>query len=266
MRRTILAGALVLASGISQLLAQQQPAAAAAGPKGPAPKSEAERVAVVAVFQAQQAGPDAVIKAAEELVTKFADTEFKEVALLTEAQAYKQKNDNPKAQIFAERVLEINPKNFQASLLVGEILASTTRENDLDREDKLTRAEKYLNDTIETLKTLPKPNPQLPDDQWNEAKKFMTAEAHNDIGLAELTRKKYDLAAKEFQIAMDLDAQPAYGVRLASALQSSGKNDEAIALCDKIMADPQLHPAIKQVATSVKTAATQAKAKPPAKQ
>ena len=141
MRRTIFAGALVLASGISQLLAQQ-PAAAPAGPKGPTPKSEAERVAVVAVFQAQQAGPDAVIKAAEELLTKFADTEFKEVALFTEAQAYQQKKDTPKAQIFAERVLEINPKNFQASLMVGEILASTTRENDLDREDKLTRAEK----------------------------------------------------------------------------------------------------------------------------
>jgi tetratricopeptide (TPR) repeat protein len=270
MRRTILAGALVLASGISQLLAQQPAPAAqpapAGTPKGPTFKSEPERLAVVAIFQAQQTGPDAVIKAAEELLTKFADTEFKEIALFSEAQAYKQKNDNPKAQIFAERVLEVNPKNFQATLLVGEILASTTRENDLDREDKLTRAEKYLNDTIETLKTTPKPNPQLPDEQWNEAKKFMAAEAHNDIGLAELTRKKYDLAIKEFQSAMDLDPQPAYGVRLASAFQSAGKNDEAIALCDKILADPQLHPAIKQVATNVKAAATQAKAKAPTKQ
>jgi hypothetical protein len=48
-------------------------------------------------------------------------------------------------------------------------------------------------------------------------------------------------------------------VRLASALQSTGKNDEAIAIVDKLLADPQLHPQIKAVATQVKNAATAAK-------
>src|SRR5262245_16399706 len=98
MKRIILAGALVLATGLRGLMGQQ----AGAGPgaaKGPAPKSEAGQTAVVALVQAQQAGPDAMIKAAEELLTKFADTDFKEIALLFEAQAYKAKNDNPKAQI-----------------------------------------------------------------------------------------------------------------------------------------------------------------------
>jgi hypothetical protein len=46
--------------------------------------------------------------------------------------------------------------------------------------------------------------------------------------------------------------------RLASALQSSGKNDEAIALCDKILAVPNLHAQIKQVVTNIRAAAVKA--------
>jgi tetratricopeptide (TPR) repeat protein len=260
----MIAGLLIAAAG--SLMAQQPAAAPAqpagqAAPKTPQVKSPAEAQAVQALFQAQQGGPDAIIKAAEDLLTKFVDTDFKEIALFVEAQAYKAKNDNTKAQIYAERVLEVDPNNFQATLMVGEILASGAKENDLDKEEKLGRAEKLLNQTIDILKTAPKPNPQLPDDQWAEAKKFMTAEAHNDLGLAALTRKKYDVAINEFKTANDADPQPAYQVRLASALQSAGKNDEAIALCDKILADPQLHPQIKAVTQNVKQAATQAKGK-----
>ena len=54
------------------------------------------------------------IAAAENLITKFADTDFKEIALYIEADAYQQKGDPDKAQIYAERALEANPKNFQA--------------------------------------------------------------------------------------------------------------------------------------------------------
>ena len=41
-------------------------------------------------------------------------------------------------------------------------------------------------------------------------------------------------------------------VRLASALQSAGKNDEAIVWCDKVTAIPDVHPQIKTVATQIR--------------
>jgi tetratricopeptide (TPR) repeat protein len=256
----ILAGILSIAAGVSGLVAQQPPAKKdASAQKGPAPKSKAELEAVQALFNAQQAGPDAIITAADDLLTKFADTDFKEIALFVEATAYQQKRDSVKAQIYAERVLEINPKNIQATLMLGELIAQTTRENDLDKEEKLTKAEKYLNDTIANAKAMDKPNPQLTDAQWEEQRKYLIAEAQNDLGLCALTRKKLDVAVADFKAASDLDPQPAYQVRLASALQSSGKNDEAIAICDKLLADPQLHPQIRSVATQVKNAATAAK-------
>jgi len=264
MKRMILAGALVLATGISGLLAQGQQAQGkqGGGQPGMVPntKSQGESQAVIALFQAQQANnADAVIKGAEDLITKYADTFYKEAALTMEAMAYQQKRDDDKATVIYERLLEANPKSFQATLALGEILVSHTRENDLDREEKLTKATKYLNDTIDSLKTVAKPNPSVTDAQWEEAKKSYSAEAHNYLGMAALTRKKYDMAATEFKAAVDLTPEPAYQVREATALQSAGKNEEALAIVDKLLADPSLHPQIKQVALQIKNAATAAK-------
>jgi tetratricopeptide (TPR) repeat protein len=255
MKRSIITGILALAAGAAALMGQA---------KGPQPKSKAELEALQAMFTAQQANnPDGVIKAAEDLLTKFADTDFKESALYMEADAYHQKKDDTKAQIFAEQALQANPKSYQASIMLAEVIAKGTRETDLDREEKLGKSEKYAKDAMDFVKDAPKPGPQVPDAQWDDFKKSIVGRAHGAMGIASLTRKKYDVAAGEFKTAYDADPQPAYMVQQASALQSGGKNDEAIALCDKILADPQLHPAIKNVATQVRAQAVKSGGKAP---
>ena len=67
MKRIILRGALVLAVALPGLLAQ------------PKPKSDAEVKALQAMFGAQT--PDERIAAAENVLTKFADTDYKAEAL-----------------------------------------------------------------------------------------------------------------------------------------------------------------------------------------
>jgi tetratricopeptide (TPR) repeat protein len=261
MKRTILTGILALATGITALVAQQPqqpPQGGKQAPSGLVPntKSQGESQAVIALMQAQ-GNPDGTIKAADELVTKYSDSFYKETALVLEAGAYQQKGDRDKAQVYCEQVLAINPKNYQASNMVGAIIVQGTRENDLDKEERLSKADKYFANSIESVKAAPKPNPQLSDAQWEEAKKYIVGEAHNGMGLAALTRKKYDVAATEFKAAVEsAPDEPTYQVRLASALQQGGKNDEAIAICDKVLANPNLHPQIKQVATSIKAQAS----------
>jgi tetratricopeptide (TPR) repeat protein len=255
MKKSILTGILALAAGASGLMAQAAPAAA--GPKGPTPKSKEELAAIQAMFAAQQQNNmDGVIKAADDLMTKFADTEFKELALYMEAEAYDQKGDPAKAQVYAEQALALNPKSYQADITLAELIVKQTREHDLDREEKLGKVEKYANGAIENVKDAAKPNPQITDEQWAEFKKGIVARAHNAMGMAGLTRKKYDVAAAEFKTAAENDPQATFEVREASALQSLGKNDEAVALCDKVLAEPNLHPQIKQVATQIKAAAS----------
>jgi tetratricopeptide (TPR) repeat protein len=216
--------------------------------KQPQPKSQKEQEAVMAVFNAQD--PDARIAAAEDLLQKFADTEFKAIALQVAAMSAQQKNDFEKMVIYAERTLEADPKNYSAMLMLSSGLAQRTREHDLDKEEKLARSEKYANSAMDLLKTAAKPNPQLTDEQWEGAKKDMTAQAYESLGLAAMARKKYDVAATNFKSAMDTGSQPdpATMVRLASAYNQLSKPDEAIAVLDKINALPDVNPQIKTVA------------------
>lgn len=231
------------------------PSAPAAQPSGTLSKSAAESQAVNELLKAQ-GNADATIQASEKLLSNFPASAFRESALLAEAEAYRSKNNPAKAQVYAERALAANPRSFQATLLVGELLAGNTRDADIDKEYKLLKAEGLLMGTIENLKTAAKPNAQLSDQQWEQSRKWITAEAHNDLGMVALLRKRYDVAISEFKTAAAGDPQPAYLVRLASAYQMSGKNGEAVALCDRLLADPQLHPQIKSVAVSIKNAAT----------
>lgn len=259
MKRMILTGILALATGMTALMAQQQPAQQGkqqAQGLVPNTKSPGESQAVVALMQSQ-GNPDATIKAAEELVTKYADSFYKETALLFEANAYQQKGDMEKAIVYGEQVLKLNPKNYQVTNMLGTLIVQRTRENDLDKAEKLATAEKYFNATIDDLKTAQKPNPQLTDQQWEDGKKYLTADAHNGLGMVALNRKKYDVAVTEFKQASEMAPdEPSYQVRLASALQQEGKNDEAISVCDKVLANPQLHPQIRQVAQSIKAQAS----------
>jgi tetratricopeptide (TPR) repeat protein len=266
----IFTGILTIGAGVTCLMAQAPPPAKgaapapASGPKVPAPKSKAE----VEALQAMQAAindPDKEIAAVENLITKFADTDYKAIALYMEAEAYQKKGDLDHMVIYADRVLEVNPSDFQAELMLAKYYATHTRENDLDREEKLGKSEKLANAVIENMKTLAKPNPQITDEQWSDVRKDFAAEAYNDIGMANLTRKKYDAAAAAFKSAVDTNShpEPAYMVRLASALQSAGKNDEAIVWCDKVTAMPDAHPQVKSVATNIRAVAVKAGGKAP---
>jgi tetratricopeptide (TPR) repeat protein len=250
MKTLFLAGLLALVSGLTGLVAQQ---------KQPAPKSEKEVEALQAMFQAQD--PDSRIKAAESLITKFADTEFKAVALYMIAASYEQKNDFEMMMIYAERTLEADPKNYASMLMLATGLAKRAREHDLDLEEKLTRSDKYAKSALETLKDAPKPNPQLTDEQWEAAKKDFNAQAHETFALAAMLRKKYDVAISEFKQAVDGAAtpDPATMVRLAQVYNLAGKPDLAIPVLDKVMAGADVHPQIKQFAQDERKRAIQAK-------
>jgi tetratricopeptide (TPR) repeat protein len=258
MKRSIRSAAIMAAIGLTALMAQQ----GKKGPTGPAPKSQNELKAIQAVFTASQSNnPDGVITAAEDLLAKFKDTDFKDTVLMMEAQAYQQKGDKDKTTIYAERALAANPNNFQAALMLADVTVQSTREHDLDRDEKLAKAEKYANQAITAVTAAEKPNPQLSDQQWADFKKDIIAQAHDALGMSALDKKDYDKAISELKMAVEDAAhpEPAFQVRLASAYQSAGKNDEAIAVAEKVMNDSQVPQQIRSVAQSVRASAVMAK-------
>ena len=130
----------------------------------PKPKSQKEVDAIMAMQNAQDA--DSRITAAQALITKFADTEFKPFALYVIASSYQQKNDVDSAMVWAEKTLEVDKANFMCMNMIASGLAQKTREFDLDKEEKLGRAEKMAKGAMEAIKTATKPNPEIPDAQW----------------------------------------------------------------------------------------------------
>ncbi len=214
------------------------------------PKKEYD--AYMAVVNAT--APDATIAAADKFVESFADSTLKSQVLLIAADAAERKNDIPKALTYAQTALDDDAKNNEAMLLISGELARTTREHDLDKEEKLTKADKLAHDAIEAVNAATKPNASTPDDKWEEHKKNKLAEAHVDLGMIANDRKKPDVAVTEFKMAVDMAAviDPTTLIRLAGAYDDDGKPDDAIATLDRVLAMPNLNPAYKPFATREK--------------
>lgn len=258
MRKKIL---LIIASSMAPSLAlaqqpQQPPQAQVKGGKG---ISKQEADGFNAIMKAQT--PDERIKAADEFVTKFADSQYKGIALYDAAEAADSKGDYIKAITYGDQALQADPGNFDAKLLVSGELAQHTREFDLDKEEKLTKADKYAKEALDAIPTAAKPQPQIQDAQWEAYKKYATARAHLDLGLIAMARKKPGDAAAEFKTASDMSDPPdqVIMVRLANAYNESGKPDDALAVLNKVLAMPNLNPAIKNFAQNEKTRAEKAK-------
>lgn len=206
---------------------------------------------------------DGRLKAIDSVLTNFADTEFKPGLLIMAALLYQQKGDADNMLIFGERALEADPTSYQAMLLLGNGYATRTREFDLDKEDKLAKAEGYAKKALEALKTAEKPRPDITDEQWTEGKKQLIAQGHEVLGTAAMVRKKYDVAVSEYKTAMESDStpEPTIMVRLASAYTQAGKPDDALPLLEKVMAMTDVNPQVKSVAQAERVRAMQVKNK-----
>jgi tetratricopeptide (TPR) repeat protein len=252
MRKFALIAAAFAFIAATQSFAQQQSAAQ------PKVKSQKELEAVQAVFNAPD--PDGRIKAVEALLAKYADTEFKAIALYVAATSAQQKNDFEKMMLYSERTLEADPKNYATKLMMAAGIAQRTKEFDLDKEEKLSRSEKLAKEALEDLKTAVKPRPDFTDEQWEAAKKDFVGQAHEALGMVAMSRKKYDQAIEEFKTASESgQVDPATYVRLGAAYNAAGKPDAAIRVLDKVMALTDVHPAVKQFAQAEKVRATQLK-------
>ena len=223
------------------------------------PKPPAEQPAVAAVLQAQTA--DDKIKAVDALVEKFPTTVYKAFALEQEAEAYQQKGDNAKAIVYGEQALMADPMNFDAANLLANVIAATTRDTDLDKAEKIARAEKYAHDALDQLKTAPKPPifGNMSDDQWAKTKKQAEALAWQALGNTALLQKKTDEAIADFQKGVEANPDPILMIRTGRALLAAKKPDDAIEWFDKALNSPDAPDQIKNIAKADKQRAQQTK-------
>jgi tetratricopeptide (TPR) repeat protein len=250
----------IFAAAASLALAQQPTQPPQSTIKASKGMSKAEVEAFNAIVKAQT--PDEKIKAADEFVVKFADSQLKGLALYDAAEAADQKGDWQKAIIYGDESLQADSTNFDAKLLVAGEIAQHTRENDLDKDDKLAKAEKYTKEALEAIPTAAKPQPQIKDEQWEGYKKYATARAHVDLGLIAMAQKKTTVEVQEFKTAVDMMNPPdqVAMARLANGYNELKQYDDALAVLNKLLAMSDLNPAVKNFAQNEKTKAEKGKA------
>jgi tetratricopeptide (TPR) repeat protein len=215
-------------------------------------KSEKERQAILAVQVA--ATPDAKIAAIENVLTNFADTEFKAALLQTAVQAEEQKNDYVQTVFYAERLLKADPMNTFALVTLAAETARHTRENDLDKDEQLAKVDKWAKDAVEAARAMPKVRTDVSDADWDGFKKDMEAQAYEAMGMAAMVRKNYDGAINSYKQALATEStpNPATMVRLAQVYMSTGKLGDATFTLDKAINTPNVPAQVKTVAESMK--------------
>jgi len=215
-------------------------------------KSEKEKQAILAVQLAT--APDDRIKAIENVLTNFADTEFKVALLQMAMQAELQKDDYAQTVFYGQRLLVADPNNTFALINLASETARHTRENDLDKDENLAKVEKWAKDGIEAAKVMPKSRADVPDADWDAFKKDMEAQGYVALGMADLVRKNLDSAAANYRKSLTTGPtpNPATFVRLAQVYMAAGKLDDATFTLDKAINTPNVPDQIKTIAQNVK--------------
>jgi len=262
----ILAGIPLLAQQPSQTQPQQpaQPQAQA----GPHPKSQKEVDALKQVQAAAQANNwDGELQAINNVLENFADTEFKPMLLSMAMDAAQRKGDFPQTVVWGERIIQNDPNDFVARILLAAAIAQHTRENDLDKDQSLKKIEDYANKGLDLLKTAS----DTPFSGFNGSaadyaafKKDQAGLAHTALAEADELRKKFPEAIEQYKTALSEASHPnpATLAFLSRAYVENKQYDDAIATADKVSAIADAPPQVKQFAQIQKANATKLKAAP----
>lgn len=235
--------------------------AASAAAQQPQPKSQEELDALLAIQNAQ--GPDERIEAVHNLLTNFKNTEFKEWANFMAMLSYQQKNDFENMLLYGEKTLELNPDNADVMVQLAYAIPARTGEFDLDKEEKLAKAEGYAKKALRLIPTMPKKTPDMPDDEWLMIKKDLMSQVHDSLGLIALKRDDYDAAEDSFRKSLEVASQQGASTfyHLASTLRQKGELDEALGMADKAIAAGGVQAGGRDLAKVLKAEIAKAKAK-----
>ena len=208
------------------------------------------------------------LKAIDNVLTNFKDTQFKPMLLQMALQLETQKGDYVQIMNYSDRLLEVDKKNPLALVTMAGETARRTRENDLNKEEQLAKVDKWAKDGIEDAKTAPKPpGTSATDEQWEAQKKDFQAQGYEALAMSAALRKKYDDAIADYKQSLALSPEGGTWLRLGQAYEDAGKLDDAIDAFDKAAIMPNVTAQVKNIATAKKAEVAKLKAggaKPPA--
>ncbi len=202
-------------------------------------KSQEELDAFLMIQQAADVPSQAA--AGQAFLAEYSNSEAASLASYMTMLAYQQMDDFENMLLYGDMVLESEPP---PGMLAGTLISlagaipNRTREFDLDKEEKLTRAEDYAKRAMALIPTLPKLDPNMTDDDWLATKMEFMSQCHEALGNTEAKRGNHAQAEGSLRKALEMAPQPAAFTyfSLAKVLKEQNKEEEAKEMAQQCLA------------------------------
>ena len=264
-RRLLILSLLLLTAAT---LAAQQPAQEQkpAPPADPAAMAE-QRQALMAIESTLDRAQRAQL--IEEFLQKYPDTPFAWSLCLHASDSFRRINNHAKAVEYGERAIALKADDPVAHMIVADSLAEGARREDTDYAEKLMKAEKYAQRSIELLPpylSAITPPPTMTQEEVELQKKLIEAQPHATLGYIFLLRDNNQKAEEELLKAVQLaEAQPNQAdlIRLGRAYLLQDKHEQAVEVFRKAvgLGGPMYEQAVEHLKLAEQELA---KRKPPA--
>jgi tetratricopeptide (TPR) repeat protein len=175
--------------------------------------------------------PERRLRLINEFEKNFPSSPLLSYAYTTAAKTHEESGDFEAALNYGEKSLKLDPDNTFALVAVALALPQPKMLNGRPEEvrARLSEAAASANRALTLLEKLPRQTAET-DDQFQQRKNSIAADAHFALGMVEMQEDRFDRAVAQYKTAISLSVKP--GVqnyyRLAEAYASEGQIAEAI--------------------------------------
>jgi tetratricopeptide (TPR) repeat protein len=173
--------------------------------------------------------------ATDEFAQKFPTSDLRVVLYNALMNTYRNGGATDRAIAAGRKSLAIDPTDPVPNVMVALALAQTTRDSDLDRDDRLKEAATDAQRAIDNIDTGMAIPPNTPPEKVQAAKNSILEMAYETEGTVAMTKKDFPAAEMAFRKGLDVNKAEPDGVlylRLAIALDNEKKYTEALEAAD----------------------------------
>lgn len=146
--------------------------------------------------------PTAAEAAADEFAKKYPTSELRVSAYSVILQKAYETGDSHRILGLGRKVLAIEPDNAMTQVVTATALAETTKDTDLDYEEKYAEAFKHADGALKNIETM-LPQPNVTPEQFDGLRAALRSMAYASKGALAMGRKNNALAEENLQKAID---------------------------------------------------------------
>ena len=175
-------------------------------------------------------------KAADDLATKFPDSEVRILLYKSAMRDYQSVNNSEKTEAMGRKVLNLDGDDPEALVIVAEVIAEKTRESDIDKDQRYDEAMKMAQKATQTVESDVAFNQGTPQERVDAYKSLLRSNAYSIMGTIEFKKESFAAAQESLQKSIDAypsQPDPVVVLRLALSLDKQSKYPDALKVANR---------------------------------